>query len=184
MDDQLFSTLINNGKITPHLELFLKTAFSFSSASVQSATWISRGNYKGSFIKKRMVKNALVKKGLDAITLNREIIYSGEDLYSSKEDGGYKAWLELIVHEQFHRNEIEKLGWVYWYFRYGYESLRYGYRNAPSEKRAYAVAMGDHCIMEKFLESDLGQEFIEVCKSEKLSLDEKSRRVVEIAVML
>ena len=182
MDTKIFSSLIVNEKITPHLELFLNKAFSFSSSSVQTTKWIAREKYRGGLIKKGLVKNALVKNGLDAITLNREVIYSGEEVYAHKEEDEFAAWLELIVHEQFHRNEIEKLGWVFWYFRYGIESLRKGYRNAPSEKRAYAVAMGDHCIMENFLKSDSGREFISVCKDEYLSQEEKNRMIERITV--
>jgi hypothetical protein len=182
MDLQLLSTLINNGKITPHLAIFLNTAFSFSPSSINSTLWIPLNNYRGGFIKNRIVKNALVKKRLDAITLNRELIYSTSDLYSSKSDKGYKSWIELITHEQFHRHEIEKMGWVYWYFRYGVESLRYGYRNAPSEKRAYEIAMGNNSIMEIFLNTDLGNEFVSVCQNEHLSQEQKNDLVKKIAL--
>lgn len=181
MDLQKFSTLIHNGKITPHLAIFLNTAFSFSKSSINSTVWISMNNYRGGFIRNRIVKNALVKKRLEAITLNREVIYSSSDLYSAKSDGGFKSWLELIVHEQFHRNEIEKLGWVYWYSRYGIETLRFGYRNAPSEKRAYSVSMGNNCIMRTFLETDLGNEFVSICQNESLTQYQKNSLVEEIA---
>lgn len=182
MDLQKFSTLIKDGKLTPHLSIFLNTAFSFSKTSLNSTHWISLNEYKGGFIKNRIVQNALVKKKLDAITMNREVIYSHLDLYSSDSDNGYKSWLELIVHEQFHRDEIEKLGWVYWYSRYGIESLRFGYRNAPSEKRAYSVAMGDDSKMELFLNTDLGNEFVAVCQDASLSQEQKNKRVEEIAL--
>jgi len=182
MDLQKFSSLIHNGKITPHLAIFLNTAFSFSISSINSTVWIPINNYKGGFIKNRIVKNALVKKKLDAITLNREVIYSSIDLYSSKTDDGYKSWLELIVHEQFHRNEIEKLGWVYWYSRYGVETLRYGYRDSPSEKRAYSIAMGDNSKMDKFLNTDLGNEFVSMCQDESLTQEEKNELAAEIAL--
>jgi hypothetical protein len=174
MDLQKLSSLINNGKITPHLAIFLNRAFSFSTSSINSTLWIPLNNYKGGFIKNRIVKNALIKKKLDAITLNKEVIYSSLDLYSSKSDNGYQSWLELIVHEQFHRNEMEKLGWVYWYMRYGVESLRFGYRNAPSEKRAYTIAMGDNSKMETFLKTDLGNEFVAMCQDESLTQEQKN----------
>ncbi len=182
MDLQLLSTLIQNGKITPHLAIFLNTAFSFSPSSINSTLWIPLNNYKGGFIKNRIVKNALVKKRFDAITLNNEVIYSSIDLYSSKSDNGYKSWIELIVHEQFHRNEIEKLGWVYWYFRYGIESLRFGYRNAPSEKRAYSVSIGQKSKMEIFLNTDLGNEFVSICQNENLTQEQKNDLAKQIAL--
>lgn len=182
MSNQLFSTLILDGKITPHLAIFLNTAFSFSESSINSTNWISLNDYKGGIIKNRIVGNALIKKKLDAITLNREVIYSSSDLYSSKPDDGYNAWIELIVHEQFHRNEIEKLGWVYWYSRYGIESLKFGYRNAPSEKRAYAISLGSNCIMKTFLETDLGKEFVSVCQDESLRQEEKNLLAEKIAL--
>ena len=182
MDLQKLSSLINNGKITPHLAIFLNTAFSFSPSSINSTLWIPLNNYKGGFIKNRMVKNALVKKRFYAITLNREVVYSSSDLYSSKSDKGYKSWIELITHEQFHRHEIEKMGWVYWYFRYGLESLRYGYRNAPSEKRAYEIAMGNNSKMKIFLNTDLGNEFVSVCQNENLTQEQKNDLAKQIAL--
>lgn len=162
--------------------IFLKTAFSFSPTSIISTNWIVREQFKRGFLKKWLVKNALIKKGLDAITLNREVIYSSSDLYSSDTDQGYNSWLELIVHEHFHRNEIEKLGWVYWYVRYGIESLRFGYRNAPSEKRAYAVAIGKGSVMEVFLKTDLGNEFIAICKNQNLAQEIKNDLIERIAM--
>ncbi len=182
MDLQLLSTLIQNGKITPHLAIFLNTAFSFSPSSINSTLWIPLNNYKGGFIKNSIVKNALVKKRFYAITLNREVVYSSSDLYSTKSDKGYKSWLELITHEQFHRHEIQKMGWVYWYFRYGAESLRYGYRNAPSEKRAYEIAMGDNSKMENFLNTDLGNEFVSICQNENLTQEQKNDLAKKIAL--
>jgi hypothetical protein len=181
MDLQKFSTLIHNGKITPHLAIFLNTAFSFSKSSIHSTVWIPLKDYKGGFIKNRIAKNALVKKGLNAITLNREVIYSSLDLYFSNSDNGYKSWMELIVHEQFHRNEIKKMDWVYWYFRYGIEAWRYGYRNSPSEKRAYSISMGHNSNMEVFLKSDLGNEFVSICQDESLNQEQKNRLAREIA---
>jgi hypothetical protein len=182
MDLQKFFTLFKNGKITPHLAIFLNTAFSFSPSSINSTLWIPLNNYNGGVIRNRIVKNALVKKRLDAITLNNEVIFSSSDLYSTKSDNGYKSWLELITHEQFHRHEIEKMGWVYWYFRYGVESLRYGYRNAPSEKRAYEIAMGNNSIMETFLNTDLGNEFVSVCQNENLTQEQKNDLAKKIAL--
>lgn len=182
MDLQLLSTLIYNGKITPHLAIFLNTAFSFSTSSINSTLWISLNNYNKGFIKNSIVKNALVKKRLDAITLNNEVIYSSSDLYSSKPDNGYKSWIELITHEQFHRHEIQKMGWVYWYFRYGVESLRFGYRSAPSEKRAYEIAMGNNSKMENFLNSDLGNEFVSICQNENLTQEQKNDLAQQIAL--
>lgn len=181
MESSCFPSLIHTGKITPHLAIFLNTAFGLSKSSINSSIWIPLNNYKGGFIKNRIVKNALVKKGLDAITLNKEVIYSS-DLYIKNEDGGFNSWLELIVHEQFHRNEIEKLGWVYWYARYGIESLRYGYRNAPSEKRAYTIAMGNNSKMEVFLKTELGNEFVSICQNENLTQKEKNEWSEKIAL--
>ena len=184
MDLQLLSTLIQNGKITPHLSIFLNKTFSFSKSSIDSTTWITLNNYKGGFIKNSIVKNALVKKRFSAITLNKEVIYSSSDLYSTKSDNGYKSWLELITHEQFHRHEIQKMGWLYWYFRYGIEALRYGYRNAPSEKRAYEIAMGDNSKMKFFLNTDLGNEFIAICQNENFTQEQKNKLAQEIALSL
>ena len=45
MDLQKLSSLINNGKITPHLAIFLNTAFSFSPSSINSTLWIPLNNY-------------------------------------------------------------------------------------------------------------------------------------------
>lgn len=182
MDSKEFSTLISYGKITPHLAIFLNTAFSFSKSSINSTIWIPLNNYKGGIIKNSIVKNALLKKKLDAITLNREVIYSGSDLYSSKIDSGYKSWMELIVHEQFHRNEIEKLGWVYWYSRYGIEVMRFGYRDSPSEKRAYSVSMGNNSQMEVFFDTDLGNEFVAICQNISLAQNEKNLLAKKMAL--
>jgi len=139
-------TIIEEGRLTQSVKMFMKPALNVSQASLENVMWYTQTNYKESGkdgpIDSRVARNALSTHG--AITISSEtVVY--RDSYT-----GYSAsfFIGLIAHEQTHVIQYLQFGYSAFIGKYLTEVSKYGYRDAPMEVRAYNIgdAMDDWLI--------------------------------------
>jgi len=110
-----------NGKLTAPVISLLKSAFDFSTSSLEGTSWVIGG----------------VPTGNGAITIFQAVHYTQE----WAQQGSILKWIPLVAHEQTHRDELGNDPYYgdLWYTAYlaGYVARGFSYENDPMEVRAF-----------------------------------------------
>ena len=178
------SSLISKGKVASHVNILLSIGFGLSSASISETRWVKFKDLESESytqLERYSSSIALYDKGNDAMTYQKDVVYKNEKL-SSNEKKDYSDWLNMIAHEQTHRSEIHEQGWASWVIDYKIDTDKWGYEHSDAEMRAYSNGMRDFSLMNKFLDSPLGQEFLDMSQNNNLSQTQKNNLATAISL--
>ncbi len=158
------SMISKNGKLTKPVISLLNAAFDYDEKFLLQTTW------KG--VDKVNMMNS------QAMTVYDEVRYKNslndnEVLYDDE------FWLDLIAHEQKHRDDIGNgsIAATIWYASYGLNYIvgGFSYENNEDEKRAFEYGLSEGSLMDRLL-SKRGKEIISILDS-KLTPDEKASKL-------
>lgn len=120
-----------------------------------------------------------VPRDMNAITIYRNVYYSEK----RARDWRFADWFHLIVHEQFHREEIgdELPGALRWYAAYaaGWARAGFSYRENPFEARAYAAGCSSQSLAAELVAFRNG-EALRLLRDDRLTVAVKTHRLAEL----
>lgn len=156
------------GKLTQPMVALLNAAFDFSVQSLRRSVWIP---YNSNALVRVVAFFSKIKEGstIAAMVMGRYVIHNNSTKRSAED------WLALICHEESHRSEVDLRGGLVFYLKYIAQSLKYKYRDIPTEVTAYA-------LQEKALALAYqnNREVIALLNSNTYSTEEKCAKLVAI----
>ncbi|UPT66854.1 MAG: hypothetical protein M0D57_20890 [Sphingobacteriales bacterium JAD_PAG50586_3] len=155
------SMISADGALSLPMVAILNSAFDFSEVSLQHSRWVP---YTTNWITRIPAYFSGIKQGssIAAMVMGRYIIHNNNT------DRSLNAWFALICHEQSHRSEVGLHGGLWFYIKYLLQSVRYKYRDIPTEVTAYS-------LQEKALQLTYANngEVLNILESKTLTVTEK-----------
>jgi hypothetical protein len=156
------------GRLTPAMVALLNGAFDFSVQSLRRSVWMP---YNSNALVGVVAFFSKIKEGstIAAMVMGRYVIHNNSTKRSAED------WMALICHEESHRSEVGLRGGLFFYLKYIAQSLKYKYRDIPTEVTAYA-------LQEKALalaHQNKG-EVITLLNNDTISTEEKCAKLVAI----
>jgi hypothetical protein len=156
------------GRLTPAMMALLNAAFDFSVQSLGRSVWMP---YNRNALVRVVAFFSKIKEGstIAAMVMGRYVIHNNSTKRSAED------WLALICHEESHRSEVGLRGGLVFYLKYIVQSVKYKYRDIPTEVTAYA-------LQEKALALAYQNkgEVIALLNNDTVSTEEKCAKLVAI----